>query len=454
MGRNVGWDPDPRNLKIAYIGGGSRGWARGLMADLAQETEIAGSIALFDLNREAAQANAALGNGLAGNPQAPGTWRYTAEPTLEAALTGADFVFISILPGNFDQMEVDVHAPEKYGIFQPVGDTVGPGGLMRAWRTIPQFVDIARAIEQFCPEAWVINYTNPMTLCVQTLYAVFPRIKAFGCCHEVFGTQKLLAQMLAVQEGITGVPRQDIEVNVLGINHFTWFDRASYRDLDLMPLYKTFATRYREEGFEDPDEGHWANSTFVSANRVKFDLFLRYGLIAAAGDRHLAEFVPRWYTSSPEVVKAWKFGLTTVAWRKADLAERIKKTGIEIKASGEEGLLQIKALLGLGTLVTNTNGPNRGQIAGLPLGAVVETNVVLARNSLAPVWAGGLPPAVNSLVMRHVTNQETILQASLARDEELLFHAFVQDPQVQLTRDDARELFQTMLTETARRATR
>lgn len=450
------WNPNPKNLKIAYIGGGSRGWARGLMADLALETEIAGRVSLFDLDTQAAQDNATLGNALSKRPEAPGKWAWTVEPTLEAALTGADFVFASILPGDFDAMESDVHAPEAYGIYQSVGDTVGPGGLLRALRTIPLYVEIAKAVEKCCPQAWVINYTNPMTLCVRTLYETFPAIKAFGCCHEVFGTQKLLAHMLGDLKGLKGVDRRDIKVNVLGINHFTWFDQASYKDLDLMPPYREFALKYKDTGFDDKDEGHWANNTFASANRVKFDLFLRYGLIAAAGDRHLAEFTPPWYLKDPETVKNWMFGLTTVAWRRKDLEAKRQKTAdllsgkiqLELKPSGEEGLVQVKALLGLCDVVTNINTPNRGQTKGLPFGSVVETNCVLTRDSVRPAIAGGLPPAIQALVDRHVNNQETILQAALKRDKELAFHAFVQDPLVRIDRDDARKLFETMLNNT------
>ena len=110
-------------------------------------------------------------------------------------------------------MESDVHAPEKYGIFQSVGDTSGPGGTLRAMRTVPMFEDIARAIQAYCPDAWVINYTNPMTICVKTLYRVFPRIKAFGCCHEVFGTQKFLAHMAEETFDVQNIDRHEIKVD-------------------------------------------------------------------------------------------------------------------------------------------------------------------------------------------------------------------------------------------------
>lgn len=107
--------------------------------------------------------------------------------------------------------------------------------MIRALRTIPMFVDIAAAIKEYAPDAWVINYTNPMTLCVKTLYHVFPQIKAFGCCHEVFGTQKVLKGICEETFGLSDIDRRDIHINVLGINHFTWLDKASYKGIDLFP---------------------------------------------------------------------------------------------------------------------------------------------------------------------------------------------------------------------------
>ena len=189
---------------------------------------------------------------------------------------------ISILPGTLDEMESDVHAPEAYGVYQSVGDTVGPGGFMRSLRTIPMFVEIAQAIQAYAPKAWVINYTNPMSLCVATLYDVFPEIKAFGCCHEVFGTQKLLSAMLEELEGIRDVPREEIKITVQGINHFTWFTSASYRDLDLFPLYREFSAANYAAGFVKGKDDNWVNNSFDCSHRVKFDLFMKYGKIAAA----------------------------------------------------------------------------------------------------------------------------------------------------------------------------
>ncbi len=443
-----------KELKVAYIGGGSRGWAWGFMTDLALDPDLCGTVRLYDIDREAAERNRIIGGLISARPEAVSRWSYEVSQTLEEALTGADFVVISILPGTFDEMESDVHLPERVGIWQPVGDTVGAGGFMRAMRTIPMFVVIAEAIRDFAPDAWVINYTNPMSLCVRTLYKVFPGIHAFGCCHEVFGTQKLLCSLLETEEGVKGVRRQDLRTTVTGINHFTWITEASWGTEDLMPLYARCAEKYAESGYEASPDKNWMNSHFNCAHRVKFDLFRRYGAIAAAGDRHLAEFVAPWYTRDPETVRSWMFSLTPVSWRKKDLQDRLARSGRlasgeeapDLKPSGEEGHLLLKALLGLGDLISNVNVPNRGQIPDLPMGAVVETNALFTRDRIEPVFAGATPASVLPLVTRHVLNQENTLSAALTCDRKLGFTTFMNDPQLAFVSPaEGEKLFSEML---------
>ncbi len=441
-----------KELKVAYIGGGSRGWAWGFMTDLATDPQLQGTVRLYDIDREAAEHNKVIGDKISAHPDAVSKWNYEVADSLKDALTGADFVVISILPGTFEEMRSDVHTPEKYGIYQSVGDTVGPGGFFRAMRTIPMYVTIAEAIRDYAPKAWVINYTNPMTLCVRTLYEIFPQVKAFGCCHEVFGTQKMLASMVEEMCGVKGVTRQEIDVNVLGINHFTWIDRASYKGIDLFPIYREFAKKYYETGYMRGKDDNWMNNTFACSQRVKFDLFLRYGIMAAAGDRHLSEFLPPWYLKDPETAHKWGFGLTAVDWRLADLKNRLErsenlrsgKEEISLKTSGEEGHLLMKALLGLGNMVSNVNVPNRGQIPNLPLGAVVETNALFGRDYISPIQAGAIPDNVNALIMPHVINQENTLKAVLARDIDLAFSTFMADPQMTLSLEDGEKLFREM----------
>jgi galacturan 1,4-alpha-galacturonidase len=448
MGRANGME----GIKIAYIGGGSQGWARRLMSDLALEERISGTVALYDLNIEAARTNERIGNLISSHPEAKGKWDYQAVASIEEALTGSDFVIISILPGTFEDMRNDVHLPEKYGIYQSVGDTVGPGGISRAMRTIPMFVEIAEKIKQHSPDSWVINYTNPMSLCTRTLYEVFPAIKAFGCCHEVFGTQELLADMVNELLGKEVESRKDIKVTVAGINHFTWITEASYKNIDLLPLYRQFADKYQESGYEE-EEGSWEESVFSSSHRVKFDLFLKYGQIAAAGDRHLVEFMPPDYLKDPETVRKWKFHLTPVDFRIEDQKRKITEnqkvfsgdSDVEIEPSGEEGVDILLALLGIEELTTNVNIPNLGQIPNLPHGAIVETNALIRRDRVQPVFAGELPFDIANMVQRHILNQEAVLKAALSNDKRLALNAFINDPLVSaIPREEAEKLFEEM----------
>lgn len=445
------------DLKIAYIGGGSRGWAWGLMSDLAQAGDMSGEVYLYDIDYEAAKHNEIIGNRVADMENCKSAWRYKAAETLGEALRGADFVVISILPATFEEMHSDVHTPEKYGIYQSVGDTSGPGGIVRALRTIPMYEEFALAIKEYCPQAWVISYTNPMTVCIKTLYSVFPQIKAFGCCHEVFGTQKLLVSAVRDMLEIEEPKRSEIKVNVLGVNHFTWLTGAKYRNTDLFPLYKEFADKYYYQGYLSGKDDNWMNNSFACAHRVKFDLFKRFGYIAAAGDRHLAEFCPGdWYLKNPETVREWMFGLTSVEWRKNDLRERLVRStrlingeeSFDLNPTGEDGVKQIKAILGLGDIVTNVNMPNIGQIPNLPLGAVVETNAYFTSDTVVPVSAGNVPLSIYPLISRICGEQQLIVKAALEKDLDIAFQAFTCDPLVRLSLNDAKKLFNEMLENT------
>lgn len=447
------------DLKIAYIGGGSRGWAWGLMSDLASADDISGSVYLYDIDFEAAKNNEVIGNKYNNIDGAKSEWNYKAVETIGEALTGADFVVISILPGTFDEMQSDVHTPEKYGIYQSVGDTSGPGGIVRAMRTIPMFEEIAENIKKYSPDAWVINYTNPMTLCVKALYRAFPEIKAFGCCHEVFGTQKLLAKMVEEKFGEKDVKREEIKVNPVAVNHFTWLTEAKYKNIDLFPYYKEFCEKYKDGYVSNgPVDKNWMNNVFASEEKVKIDLFNKFGFIAAAGDRHLAEFCPgKWYLESPERVREMHFGLTTVSWRKEDLQERLEKSRKlvsgeiepEINVTGEEGVNQMRALLGLCELVTNVNIPNQGQIPNLPLGAVVETNAVFRCDTVTPVFAGEIPEVIYPLVSKICAEQEVVSDGIARRDIDTIFTAFAGDPLVTCGIEDARKLFDEMVQNTS-----
>lgn len=441
-------------LKIGYIGGGSLAWGRALMNDLAQEPDLGGEVRLYDLNYTAAQLNEKLGNRMKAVAGCVSNWHYRAVKSLKDCLTGCDFVVISILPGPFDAMASDIGIPARHGILHPVGDTVGPAGHVRALRTVPMYVTMAEAIAQYCPQAWVINYTNPMTVCTRTLYKIFPTIKAIGCCHEVFGTQALFAEVVKDQLKVKDCSRHEIEVNVQGINHFTWLDRVQYRGADLIPHYANYIRKHKSRLQREARRAVPKNkfNPFRNNNLVKMELFERFGQVAAAGDRHLAEFVP-WFLTGPDAIHRYGFALTPVALRKKWIKDRVAHTkrllsGKEqpkLHKSGEEGVNQIKALCGLGDIVTNVNMPNSGQLFGFPLNVVVETNARFSADSIQPLAAGRMLPQVEALVRRHVSNQETIIEAALHADRDLAFTVILNDPLTTIPIDSAYQMFDAML---------
>ncbi len=441
----------PIELKIAYVGGGSREWARKLMTDLALCPDLTGQVALYDIDIESAQLNERLGNGLQDHPAVVSRWRYVTVPTLDEALRGAEFVVLSIQPGTLECMAEEIAIAEKYGMYFPVGDTTGAPGLGRGLRAATIYANFARRIAAICPNAWVINYTNPMTICTRTLTRVEPHLRVFGCCHEVFNTQTMLASLVSQYLGVSPA-RNEIRVNVIGINHFTWIDRAYYQDTDLLALVREHIARADALRAYTREEVESWGDYFKSGNRVKFALFQHYDILAAAGDRHLVEFLPG-FTRSPDTLFEWGVIRTPVAfrierWRAApqktlDLIEG--RTPLTLETSGEEGIAQMRALLDLGDRVTNVNVENTGQIAHLPLRAVVETNAHFSRDQVRPLGAGALPLSLQSLIARHVTNQELIVEAALTYDKGLAFQAIYNDPTNRLPLDETWVMFNEML---------
>lgn len=446
-------------IKLAYIGGGSKAWARVFMNDLALVEGLSGEIALYDIDLAAAERNKKIGSHINESPATISKWDYVVYDDLEKALKNADFVAISILPGTFDEMESDVHAPEKYGIYQTVGDTVGPGGVLRAMRTVPIYEGFAKAIKKCCPEAWVINLTNPMTACCKTLFDVFPDIKAFGCCHEVFHAEEFLACVAKEEMGIPLPTRHDMTIDASGINHFTWITEARLGDVDLMKLLPKFIEKWYNIGYceqpGNPPDAFRGDNPFLYGNKVKMDLFRRYGVLAAAGDRHLVEFIAKnRYIKSRQSADEWLYHFTSVDYRREDLRRKLMESEaiargekpITPTRSSEELIELMKAILGFGKIVSNANTVNHGQVAGLPIGSVVEVNHVFDKNSVKPIMTNPLPGPVLQMVAQNAENIENTYYGIKERSLEKIFAAFMAQPLCcDLTWSEGEELFKNMI---------
>ncbi|WP_231187873.1 glycoside hydrolase family 4 [Haladaptatus sp. DYF46] len=447
--------PDDR-VKITYIGGGSRQWAPNLFRDLALCTEVEGEVALYDINYESAELNAEFGNWVQEREGAVGDWEYEAVEERDRALDGADFVILSTQFNPAETFVHDLDIPEEYGIYGAVAATIGPGGILRAMRTIPVYRELGAAIGEHCPDAWVLNYTNPMTWATRALYEAFPDINALGLCHEVFHAQDMLADLVGEYFDVGRPDRDEIDMNVKGINHFTWVDEAYWRGIDLFDvidyhLQQDGATRefsVAEMADEDP---------FVDNNQVTFELYRRFGVLPAAGDRHLVEYAP-WFIQGtmPDDLNRWGVKRTTSEYRSQHWEDDATdhqtydvkswmdgREEFSLAESGEIAVDLIRTLTSGDMMKTHVNLPNRGQISDLPDGAVVETNALITPNNAKPITAGPLPRPVRTQLRTHVDTHETLIEAAVdGGNVDLAFQAFLNDPQVRsLQTETARELF-------------
>jgi alpha-galactosidase len=267
--------------KVVLIGSGSYAWAPQFIRDLITTPELQGSvIALHDIDPAPLERMHTLAQKLIASQGSD--CRLEKTTALDEALPGADVVILTITTGGLEAMRADIEIPEKYGIYQSVGDTVGPGGLARALRNIPVVVEIARAMARCCPDAWLLNYTNPMT----TLCRAVTRetaVRTVGLCHEFLGMRQTLQQMFDASP-------DEIEARVAGINHLIWILELKVRGQDAFPKLRELLSPAAGLRHGSAPGGDFPS--LADHQRVKSRLFELFGALPAAGDRHVAEFFP------------------------------------------------------------------------------------------------------------------------------------------------------------------
>lgn len=437
-------------INIAYIGGGSCNFGWRLIPELADE-DICAMVKLYDADKTCALANEVIGNNIHDRGGSRGDVVYLACDAPEEALRDADFVILSFDPGSLDELVSELHLPETYGIIQTSGENSGLCSVIRALKIMPLCAAYAEMIKKLCPNAWVINLSTPMAQCMTVLADTFPEMKLLGADSDSFLCQELIATMLCESKGINGVRRRDIKTNIMGISGFTWFESVSADGEDLFPMFREYAEKYSESGYEYRVNEYKTNPD-ACANKVKFDLFLRCGLIPAVTDRTAAEFCPPWYAKSAKSMASWKFSPMTVNYKKkifTDKTARVKKymSGELLPKSvgSTEVPALIRALIGGGNLISPVSLPNRGQIENLPSGTIVTTNALVSRESVRSVSAGALPEDILGLTMRHVYNRAAVVRAYEKRDLDIAFNAFLNDPVMNAGLTEATELYREML---------
>jgi alpha-galactosidase len=324
-------------------------------------------------------------------------------------------------------MRLDLDIPERYGIYQSVGDTVGPGGLSRALRNVPVLVEIARTMERVCPSAWMLNLTNPLTVLTRAV-GLTTHVKVMGLCHELFGVRGGLIRIFG------GTP-EDFQWRVAGINHLIWLLDMTIRGQDGLQMVRELVDSGRQVPLP-PSRGAW-HEPFVDRWQLKLALFDLYGALPAAGDRHLAEFFSWCLTEATHRGADLGVLLTSIEDRQQQVgsARAAVRAAIDgdfprLERSPEATADIISAVANGGSTRTIVNLPNTGQIDNLPRGAVVETLADITSAGAFPNSVGALPLGVLSTLEPHVVNQELIVQAALTGDRSLALQAMVNDPLV------------------------
>jgi alpha-galactosidase len=410
---------------ITIVGGGSPKWSPNLLNDILLVDALDGAeVRLFDLDLKAAERMKALFDMVA--KKYGRKTRFTVTGREETAYRGTQFVIITINTGGLEAGRNDLEIPEKYGILQTVGDTVGPGGWNRAIRNIPVFVRIAKQVEKYSDDAVIINYSNPMAILTQTL-SENCSLRVTGLCHGILGAMDLF-------RSVFGVDKSKVKVTFGGTNHF-WFvtdvrieGKPGYPMLKECLGKKTFAD-YMQTAKIDGFELH--KDMYVVS-----DLYHQYGYIAYPGDRHICEFVSGYLNAGAKRLKEYHLERTTTDERIAGHKKAIERVEKWISGeldwdrgpSGETAAEIIKTVHTDGNLVDDFNLVNRGQIPNLPLGAVVETLGMVSTLGFIPGTHGPLPAPIATLTMPHCVGQQLVLKAVTACDKDAAYQALSVDP--------------------------
>ena len=449
--------------KITVIGAGSASFGENTLSAIMRSKKLKGStLALVDRNADSLDIVHRLANRL--NVEWDAGFVITAHTNHQDALSDSQFVVNAIEVGARENLwQRDFEIPIKYGVRQPYAENGGPGGFAHAARNIGPIMQIAHDMEQACPDAWFVNFTNPMVRICDAINR-HSRIKAVGLCHQIYAGYGMVGVALAndlgieVPEGLTGMhaavdqhPHQMrvreqivplVDIRAAGLNHFTWIlsinDRRTGED-----LYPLFRKRFFEL---DP--------TFEPLTR---DIFSAFELFPVPGDTHLCEYLP--WMSDPNT-KPWEhYNIRLYDWelfaavrefelhRLNEMANRDATIEALTDTDSEGALEMIENVAGTGNHYhLAANLPNAGQIANLPMGAIVETPVQVNGAGIHPVHVGALPEPIAELLRREVTAGQLCVDSAVEGSHEKALQCLLLDPVISDI-DTARKILDDYLTE-------
>lgn len=403
--------------RIAFIGAGSVEFTRDLLADLLSFPDLGElEIALHDIDRERLETAEAMARWTAQElNERPAI---TVHEDRRAALEGADFAINMIQVGGHAATLTDFEIPARHGLRQTIGDTLGIGGIFRALRTIPVMLGIGRDMAELCPEAWLLNYTNPMAMLCQAYAHGSPHTQIVGLCHSVQHTTRRLAEL-------TGTPFEEVTFLGAGVNHQAFILRFERDGEDLYPKLDAAIAA-------DPE----------LQRTVRVELYRRFGFFPTESSEHSAEYLP-WLMHNDAALEHFRIPVDEYIRRSEEnlvLYEELKAAlrdggGLEIEHSVEYAPLIIHAMTTGEPEVIYGNTTNDGLIDNLPDGACVEVPCVVDRTGVRPTRVGSLPPQCAALNRTFLNVVELTVRAALEEDRDLVHQAALLDPNASASLD-------------------
>ena len=408
-------------IRIAMIGAGSVGFTRKLLMDVLAVPELRDTEFRFmDISEENLEMVTNLCRKMIADNDLPATIVPTTSQ--REAIAGADYVMSVVRVGGLEAFGHDVEIPLKYGVDQCVADTLGPGGIFYALRSIPVLLDIAQDMRETAPRALFINYSNPMAMnswAVRRAGGVF----YVGLCHGVQGGHELIARAL-------GLPSEEVDIVCAGINHQTWYIQVTHQGVDM--------TGKLLEAMEN-------NPEIAEREPVRIDVLRRFGYFSTESNGHLSEYVP-WYRKRPDEIHKWIYDGTWIGGRTAGYLNHCRESRDEYREMYPKWLSGEAEVIALGQRTTehashiiealetgrtyrgHFNVGNTGLISNLPEGCTVELPCYVDRNGISPAWNGPLPMACAATCRVSVNVQEMAVEAALTGDRELAKLAVLHDP--------------------------
>ncbi|NOY07780.1 MAG: alpha-glucosidase/alpha-galactosidase [Spirochaetes bacterium] len=424
-------------MKLTFIGAGSAVFSAELIKDILRIAGLEnGTIALVDTDTERLIIAEEIARFLVSATGKKITIQ--ASTNRKELLAGSDFVINSIEVGGPQNVENEYKIPLKYGVDQCIGDTIGPGGLFKALRTLPAWLDIVNDIMEYCPDALVMNYTNPMSLTVlAALRATGNKIKVVGLCHSIQASSEKLAEYL-------GIPYEDLNWRTAGINHMAWF--VELTDKEGNNLYPKLKKLIQEDSFRAQDP-------------VRFHLMEHFGVFMTESSGHISEYLP-FIRKRADILEKYTgpgalggSGYYAGMWPKQragapELLKRMQNPGYVIKRGREFASYIIEGVLFDRLQVIHGNVLNTGLIPNLSSEGVVEVQCLIDKKGVQPIYFGTLPTHLAFYNTQHMAFHDLVVQSVLEQDREKAFHALMIDPLTSAvcSLDEIRGMFEEMVT--------